>query len=80
MHIHFALQSDLVVPAKRTVLSVEPCAVGVLTVVEIRGRPVVPEHHLFGKDNHVLTDGIPSDDLGPVSLKLLAGKLAFKMV
>jgi hypothetical protein len=31
--------------------------------VEIRGRPVVQDHHFFGKDDHVLTDGSPSDDL-----------------
>jgi hypothetical protein len=31
--------------------------------VEIRGRPVVRDHHLLGKDDHVLTDGSPSDDL-----------------
>jgi hypothetical protein len=31
--------------------------------VEIRGRPFVPDHHFLGKDNHVLTDGSPSDNL-----------------
>jgi hypothetical protein len=31
--------------------------------VEISGRPVVRDHHFLGKDDHVLTDGSPSDDL-----------------
>jgi hypothetical protein len=31
--------------------------------VEIRGHPVVRDHHFLGKDDHVLTDGSPSDDL-----------------
>jgi hypothetical protein len=31
--------------------------------VEIRGRPIVQDHHFLGKDGHVLTDGSPSDDL-----------------
>jgi hypothetical protein len=31
--------------------------------VEIRGRPVLRDHHFLGKDDHVLTDGSPSDDL-----------------
>jgi hypothetical protein len=30
--------------------------------VEIRGRPVVRDHHFLGKDDHVLADGSPSDD------------------
>jgi hypothetical protein len=31
--------------------------------VEIRGRPVVWDHHFLGLDDHVLTDGRSSDDL-----------------
>jgi hypothetical protein len=31
--------------------------------LEIRGRYVIRDHHFFGKDDHVLTDGSPSDDL-----------------
>jgi hypothetical protein len=31
--------------------------------VEIRGRPVIQDHHFLGKDDHVLTDGSPSGDL-----------------
>jgi hypothetical protein len=34
-----------------------------LTGVEIRGRPIVQDHHFLWKDDHVLTDGSPSDDL-----------------
>jgi hypothetical protein len=43
-----------------------PCVDGspqVPTGVEIRGRPIVRDHHFLGKDNHVLTDGSPSDGL-----------------
>ena len=29
------------------------------TGVEIRGRPVVQDHHFLGKDDLVLTDGSP---------------------
>jgi hypothetical protein len=32
------------------------------TGVEIRGRPVVRDHHFLGQDDHVLTDGSLSDD------------------
>jgi hypothetical protein len=32
-------------------------------MVGIRGRPVVQDHHFLGKDDHVLTNGSPSDDL-----------------
>jgi hypothetical protein len=31
--------------------------------VAIRGRPIVQDHHFLGQDDHVLTDGSPSDDL-----------------
>jgi hypothetical protein len=31
--------------------------------VEIRGRPIVRDHHFLGKDDHVLTDDSLSDDL-----------------
>jgi hypothetical protein len=34
-----------------------------ITGVEIRGCPVVRDHHFLGKDDHGLTDGSPSDDL-----------------
>jgi hypothetical protein len=34
-----------------------------LTGLEIRGHPIVRDHHFLGKDDHVLTDGSPSDDL-----------------
>ncbi len=34
-----------------------------VTGVEIRGRPIVRDHHLLGKDDHVVTDGSPADDL-----------------
>jgi hypothetical protein len=30
---------------------------------DIRGRPIVRDHHFLGKDDHVLTDDSPSDDL-----------------
>jgi hypothetical protein len=33
------------------------------TGVEIRCRPILRDHHFLGKDDHVLTDGSPSDDL-----------------
>jgi hypothetical protein len=36
---------------------------GTQTGGEIRGRPVVPDHHFLGKVDHVLTDASPSDDL-----------------
>jgi hypothetical protein len=31
--------------------------------VEIRGRPVVQDRQCLGKDDHVLIDGSPSDNL-----------------
>jgi hypothetical protein len=31
--------------------------------VEIRGCPIVRDHHFSGKDDNVFTDGSPSDDL-----------------
>jgi hypothetical protein len=34
----------------------------IATGVEIRGSPVVRDHHFQGQDNHVFTDGSPSDD------------------
>jgi hypothetical protein len=37
--------------------------INVLAGVEIRGRPVVQDHHFLGKDDHVLTDGSLSDNL-----------------
>jgi hypothetical protein len=36
---------------------------GAYAGVEIRGHPIVRDHHFLGKDNHVLTNGSPSDDL-----------------
>jgi hypothetical protein len=35
----------------------------VISGVEIRGRPIVGDHHFLGKDDHALTDGSSSDDL-----------------
>jgi hypothetical protein len=35
----------------------------VISGVEIRGRPVVLDPHFLEKDDHVLTDGSPADDL-----------------
>jgi hypothetical protein len=34
----------------------------IIAGVEIRGRPIVQDHHFFGKDDLVLTDGSSSDD------------------
>jgi hypothetical protein len=34
-----------------------------LTGLEIGGHPIVRDYHFLGKDDHVLTDGSPSDDL-----------------
>jgi hypothetical protein len=31
--------------------------------VEMRGRPIVRDHYFLGKDDNVLTDSSPSDDL-----------------
>jgi hypothetical protein len=43
--------------------------------VEIRGR----DHHFLGKDDHVLTDGSPSDDLifAPIIVLYEQGPLSF---
>jgi hypothetical protein len=50
-----------------------------LSGIEIRGRPVVGDYHFLEKDDHVLTDGSPSDDLisSPVIVLCEAGALNF---
>jgi hypothetical protein len=47
--------------------------------VEIRGRPIVRDHHFLGKDDHVLTDGSPPDDMifAPIIVLCEAGPLSF---
>jgi predicted HTH domain antitoxin len=42
---------------------VKPNALTKIAGVEIRGRPIVRDHHFSGNDDHVLIDGSPSDDL-----------------
>jgi hypothetical protein len=48
--------------------------------VEIRGCPIVRDHHFVMKDDHVLTDVSPSDDLIFVLIVLLyeEGPLTFR--
>jgi hypothetical protein len=47
--------------------------------VEIRGRPIVRDHHFLEKDDHVLTDGSPSDNLvfAPILVLFEEGPLSF---
>jgi hypothetical protein len=48
--------------------------------IEIRGRPVVRDHHFLEKDDLVLTDGSPSDDLifAPVIVLYEEGPLCLR--
>jgi hypothetical protein len=47
--------------------------------VEIRSRPIVRDHYFLGKDDHVLTDYSPPDDLIFILIIVLyeEGQLSF---